>query len=73
MARPRRLTRRFPARMTEAAYRRLRVFAAEAGIEESEALSFVFENWGSITDPETLGHRLRLHKAMLSDRRAKEG
>ena len=68
MVRPQRLTRRFPARMTEAGYRRLRAFATEAGLSEGEALSFVFENWGSITDDEALGHRLRLHRAMLASR-----
>ena len=68
MARPQRLTRRFPARMSETAYRRLRAFAAEAGLSEGEALSFAWENWGSITDPDNLAHRLRLHRQMLAER-----
>jgi len=60
-----RLTRRFPAAMTEDGYRRLRRFAAEAGIGEGEALSFLFENFDSVTHRENLQHRLRLFKAAL--------
>lgn len=48
MAKRLRLTRRFPAAMTEDGYRRLRRFAQEAGLEEGEALSFVFEHLDSI-------------------------
>jgi len=65
-----RLTRRFPAAMTEDGYRRLRRFAAEAGIDEGEALSFLFENFDSVTDTEALTHRLRLFVAELPDRKA---
>ena len=36
-----RLTRRFPVAMTEDGYRRLRSFAAEAGLDEGEALSML--------------------------------
>ena len=36
-----RLTRRFPVAMTEDGYRRLKRFAAEAGLDEGEALSFL--------------------------------
>ncbi len=64
-----RLTRRFPASMTEDAFRGLRRFAGDAGLDENEALSFVFENFGSITDEESLPHRLRLFKAELEDRK----
>ena len=39
-----RLTRRFPVAMTEEGYRRLKRFASEAGLDEGEALSFLFEN-----------------------------
>lgn len=60
-----RLIRRFPAAMTEDGYRRLRRFAQEAGMDEGEALSFLFEHFDSITDKENLGHRLRLFKALL--------
>ncbi|UWQ20360.1 hypothetical protein [Jannaschia sp. W003] len=71
MPRPQRLTRRFPAQMSEAAYRRLRRFADGAGISEGEALSFLFENFDSVTDAENLPHRLRLHQQMLAGRAAR--
>lgn len=65
-----RLTRRFPVAMTNDAYRHLESFAVEAGISKDEALTFVFEHFGSITNTETLGHRLRLFKAELEERKA---
>lgn len=65
-----RLTRRFPVAMTNDAHRGLTRFAQEAGLTTDEALTFVFENLGSITDAETLPHRLRLFRAELSDRLA---
>ena len=40
-----RLTRRFPVAMTEDAYRRLKRFATEAGLDEGEALSFFAGNF----------------------------
>jgi len=43
-----RLTRRFPVAMTEDGYRRLKRFAKEAGLDEGEALSFLFENFDSV-------------------------
>jgi hypothetical protein len=64
-----RLTRRFPVAMTEDAYRSLRAFAREAGLDEGEALSFLFENWSSVIDHETLTHRLRLFNAELDSRK----
>ena len=64
-----RLTRRFPVAMTEDGHRRLRRFAAEAGLDEGEALSFLFENFDSVTDSETLTHRLRLFNSQLEDRK----
>lgn len=64
-----RLTRRFPAAMTEDGYRRLRRFAEEAGLDEGEALSFLFENFDSVTDHDNLTHRLRLFNAELEDRK----
>ncbi|GIT92272.1 hypothetical protein JANAI62_27290 [Jannaschia pagri] len=73
MPRPQRLTRRFPAQMSEAGYRRLRRFADEAGLDEGEALSFLFENFDSVTHRENLPHRLRLHKEMLAARSANDG
>ena len=68
-----RRTRRFPVSMTEAGYRRLRRFAEEAGIEEGEALSFLFENFDSVTHHENLGHRLRLHAAAHAKARDRTG
>ena len=64
-----RLTRRFPAAMTEDGYRRLRRFASEAGLDEGEALSFLFENFDSVINEETFGHRLRLFNAELDARK----
>jgi hypothetical protein len=61
-----RLTRRFPAQMTETAYRRLRAFAAQADLSEAEAMSFVFENIDGITDEATVKHRLMQFKSRLS-------
>lgn len=65
-----RLTRRFPVAMTEDGYRNLRRFAQEAGLDEGEALSFLFENFSSVTDQENLTHRLRLFNAELEARKA---
>jgi hypothetical protein len=64
-----RLTRRFSAAMTEDGYRRLKRFASEAGLDEGEALSFVFENFDSVTDNENLQHRLRLFNSELEARK----
>lgn len=64
-----RLTRRFPVSMTEDGYRRLRRFAGDAGLDEGEALSFLFENFESVTDSENLSHRLRLFNADLDARK----
>jgi len=70
MPRRLRLTRRFPAAMSNDAFRALTQFAAQAGITHDEALTFVFENFGSVTDTEVLTHRLRLFRAELDDRKA---
>jgi hypothetical protein len=64
-----RLTRRFPVAMTEDAYRRLKRFAAEAGLDEGEALSFLFENFSSVINEDNLTHRMRLFNAELEDRK----
>jgi hypothetical protein len=64
-----RLTRRFPVAMSEDAYRRLRRFSDEAGLDEGEALSFLFEHFDSVTHPENLTHRLRLFSAELAERK----
>ncbi len=64
-----RLTRRFNVAMTEDGYRRLRRFAEEAGLDEGEALSFLFENYSSVMDEEKLAARLRLFNAELDLRK----
>lgn len=64
-----RLTRRFPVAMTEDGYRRLKRFAAEAGLDEGEALSFLFENFTSVINESNLAHRLRLFNSELEDRK----
>lgn len=64
-----RLTRRIPVAMTEDGYRRLRDFARQAGLDEGEALSFLFENWGSVINTDNLTHRLRLFNAELEARK----
>ena len=64
-----RLTRRFNAAMTEDAYRRLKKFASEAGLDEGEALSFLFENLDSVINEDTFGHRLRLFNSDLEARK----
>ena len=64
-----RLPRRFPVAMTEDGFRRLKRFAQEAGLDEGEALSFLFENFDSVTNHENLTHRLRLFNAELEDRK----
>lgn len=65
-----RLTRRFPVALTNDAYRRLVLFSAEAGITQDEALTFLFENFGSVMHKDNLTHRLRLFKAELDARKA---
>lgn len=64
-----RYTRRLNISLNEDAYRRLRKFSEEAGISQDDALIFLFEHFGSITDDEALPHRLRLFKAELEDRK----
>ena len=64
-----RLTRRFPVAMTEDGYRRLKKFAAEAGLDEGEALSFLFENFNSVVNEDNLTHRLRLFNSELEARK----
>ena len=64
-----RRTRRFPVAMTEDGYRRLKRFATEAGLDESEALSFLFEHFDSVTDTENLIHRFRLFNLESEDRK----
>lgn len=65
-----RLTRRFNVAMSEDGYRRLRRFAEAAGLDEGEALSFLFENFDSVMDADNLATRLRLFNAELEARKA---
>ena len=44
-------------------------FAHDAGLDEGEALSFLFEHFDSVTDEETLTHRLRLFNSELEARK----
>ncbi len=55
--------------MTEDGFRRLRRFATEAGLDEGEALSFLFENFDSVMDEGNLTHRLRLFNSDLEARK----
>ncbi|WP_282094803.1 hypothetical protein [Epibacterium ulvae] len=64
-----RLTRRFPIAMTEDGYRRLKQFSHDAGLDEGEALSFLFEHFDSVTDNDALSHRLRIFNSELEDRK----
>ncbi len=64
-----RLTRRFPVAMTEDGYRRLKKFSADAGLDEGEALSFIFENFSSVMNEENLIARLRLFNAEIDSRK----
>lgn len=60
-----RTRRRHPLPLSELAARRLRQFAARCELAEGEALSFLLEHLGSVTDDDALTHRLRLFKAAL--------
>ena len=64
-----RLTRRFPVAMTEDGYRRLKRCAADAGLDEGEALSCLFENFDSVMNEENLTARLRLFNSELEARK----
>ena len=62
-----RLTRRPNIAMSEDGYRKLRGLAREAGLDEGEFLSFLFENWISVVDEDNFGHRIRLFNSDLED------
>ena len=64
-----RLTRRLNIAMTEDGYRRLRKFSQDAGLDEGEALSFVFENFDSILDEGAFLQRMRLFNSELDARK----
>ena len=55
--------------MTEDGYRRLKRFVSDAALDEGEALSFLFENFESVTHDESLPHRLRIFNAELDARK----
>ncbi len=64
-----RLTRRFPVAMTEDGYRRLKQFSKDSGLDEGEALSFLFENFNSVMNEENLIARLRLFNSEMEGRK----
>ena len=69
MPRRLKLTRRVNLALSEDGWRRLKKFSAEAGLDEGEALSFLFENFGSVIDEDNLTHRLRLFNSELEARK----
>ncbi|MCU0826549.1 MAG: hypothetical protein MUE52_03910 [Tabrizicola sp.] len=64
-----RLTRRFPAAMTEAGYRALKRFEADTGLDQAEALSFLFENLHAVVDVDEVVKRLAVFRADLDGRK----
>ncbi|UWQ94664.1 hypothetical protein K3728_13265 [Rhodobacteraceae bacterium M385] len=64
-----RLTRRTNIAMTEDGYRKLRGLSKEAGLDEGEFLSFLFENWGSVLNEEKFIARIRIFNSELEDRK----
>ena len=65
-----RLTRRPHIAMSEDAYRGMRKLADEAGLDEGELLSFLFEHWGSVINEEKFVARLRLFNSELEARKS---
>jgi len=55
--------------MTEDGYRRLKRFSDEAGLDEGEALSFLFENFSSVMNHDNLETRLRQFNSELESRK----
>jgi hypothetical protein len=53
--------------MTEDAWRTLKTFSRNADLAEGEALSFLFENFNSVTHHDNLLHRLKLFSAELEE------
>ncbi|MEM6408775.1 MAG: hypothetical protein AAF700_10185 [Pseudomonadota bacterium] len=64
-----RLTRRVNLAMSEDGWRRLKKFSHDAGLDEGEALSFLFENFSSVMDEDNLTHRLRIFNSELEARK----
>lgn len=71
MARRYRLTRRFPVAMTEEGFRALRRFQDDTGLEQGEALSFLFENLHAVLDVDELVKRLAVFRIGLNDRKTR--
>ncbi|MEM7723426.1 MAG: hypothetical protein AAF376_13780 [Pseudomonadota bacterium] len=64
-----RLTRRPNIAMSEDGYRKLRAIAKEAGLDEGEFLSFLFENWKSCINEEKFIARIRIFNSELDERK----
>ena len=64
-----RLTRRPNIAMSEDGFRNLRGLAKEAGLDEGEFLSFLFESWGSVINEEKFIARLRLFNSEIDARK----
>ena len=64
-----RLTRRFSAAMTESGYRALKRFQDDTGLEQGEALSFLFENLHAFADVDEVVKRLAVFRADLDQRK----
>lgn len=64
-----RLTRRPNIAMSEDGFRRLRMLSKEAGLDEGEFLSFLFENWTSVINEENFLARIRIFNSELEERK----
>lgn len=64
-----RLTRHVKLAMSEDAWRRLKKLSTDADLTPGETLSFLFENFSSVTHEENLAHRLALFQQELDDRK----
>jgi len=64
-----RLTRRPNLAMSEDGYRKLRSLSVEAGLDEGEFLSFLFEHWGSVIEEGNFTARMRLFNSELDARK----
>lgn len=65
-----RLTRRPNLAMSEDGFRKLRALAREAGLDEGEFVSFVFENWSSVINEEKFIARIRIFNSELDARKS---
>ncbi len=62
-------TRRVNLALTERGWRNLKKFSSEAGLDEGEAISFLFENFSSVMNEDNLTHRLRIFNSELEARK----